>query len=74
LALAHKAMRPAKIFDAPCQFEFEQRHPHRAPRICRRARFVERDRRRAEQGDDPLASGLGLHRQAFRGSLTAVAE
>jgi hypothetical protein len=26
-----------QILDAPCQFEFEQRHPHRAPSVAARA-------------------------------------
>src|ERR1700722_15838225 len=51
----------ARIFDAPRKFEFEQRHPHHARRGLRGpSQFVESDRRRAEQGDDPLARRLGF--------------
>jgi hypothetical protein len=32
-----------QILDAPCQFEFEQRNPHRAPSLRRPDQFVERD-------------------------------
>jgi hypothetical protein len=32
-----------QIFDAPCQFEFEQRHSHRALSLCRPGQFVECD-------------------------------
>jgi hypothetical protein len=32
-----------QIFDAPCQFEFEQHYPHRAPSLRRAGQFVECD-------------------------------
>jgi hypothetical protein len=36
-----QGMRGRANIDAPYQFEFEQRHPHRAPSLRRLAQFVE---------------------------------